>query len=171
MWPIVRQVKEKGKGRLQPWAPSCYLGHNGKSIDLINVFSFPPASAAEEFFTLQIDHWENRKSSNFHRKSFEGRRRDLRGLIAYSSHPVVMHQLNSQPSDSHYLGHSYCVQIVDPIREQSSASATPRKAILLKNYLGRLRMRQNEMHRAGAYYQIQYPSNCAQRGLKVRSKN
>jgi hypothetical protein len=165
----VRQVIEKGKGRLQPRSHRVIPPRMANLLILLMFFNSPPISvAADQFYTFQIDHWENRKNPTFDRKSFEGRHWDIKGLLAYSSNLATIHQLNS-PNGSSYLGHSYCVRVVDSFEGQNSFSASGR-AILLKNFLGRLRMRQAEMNRAGAYFRIQYPSNCAERGLSLKGK-
>jgi hypothetical protein len=137
-----------------------------QSLLILLAFFLPtPSLAGEELYTIQIDHWENRKVSQFAANNFAGRRWDLQSLLARANGRgsiEILRQLESTTNSSH-SGHSYCVRI-----QQRWATHPERRAIYLKNFLKLLGLRQTEMLRAGAHFRVHYPSTCAERGLKIR---
>lgn len=136
---------------------------------LLAFFLSPPTWAGEELYTLQVDHWENRKNAQFSASSYEGRKWDLFSLLARGRRSLLLlAKVESSPSTP-YAGHSYCLFVADVRSAEGGAARLDpsRRAVALKNLMGQLRNRQAEMIRAGAQFKITYPSNCASQGIRL----
>ncbi len=135
---------------------------------LLAFFLTPTVWAGEELYTLQVDHWENRKSAQFSASAYEGRKWDLYSLLARGRRSLLLLAKVESNASTPFAGHSYCLFVAGLRSIEGGSRPDPsRRAVALKNLMGQLRNRQAEMIRAGAQFKITYPSNCASQGIRL----
>lgn len=124
----------------------------------------PAAHAGEELFTVQLEYFEDSSRPGFDAKAFRGRDWDLKALLG-SFEPRLQWARTVSRRPAAFQGSSLCLRILETSDGKASSPYVTNgfRIRVLKNLLSQLRMRQAEMRRAGATYQVIYPSNC---GLK-----
>jgi hypothetical protein len=120
-----------------------------------------PTFAGEELFTVKVEYFEDSSRPGFDAKTFQGRQWDLKAVLG-SFEPRLQWSREVSRSPAAYQGNSLCLRILKTTTGQELGPfvSNEYRIRVLKNLLAQLRLRQDEMRRAGALYRVTYPSGC-----------